>query len=504
MTLERTPPFRWPHTVITYSPDSQHQSLDSPTDGKKGQSQIKTFVKEVDGLNRVLKLVDRHETVFCPDVLANIASSTKAKEQIEEAVRSAPYLTFVLLTSRPDALPGLLPVEWTKKGRGSVCIAAVLDGSAPCGEILGSFRTAAISHKALILRGLANPTLEPGWHTWADWVIIDPPDPGTATSDARVVEWVKTIREACTTFGVAFHALGMAGGEWTPENSDGVIPAAHPFGNKIDLARPSLPKSGEHKGSGFQPVQPSLPETVEEIASQPEVSAALEDLAPVDGGSPDNYPPRPEEISFPAEVPKLACVAPPMLELELVVGVPTNRERFLRLDAVVREGINASIKAGIALLEIREEELWREGGSPSWDEYCSGYLNNSRSYVTRIINGALIVQNLSNSKLPVGDDGEPILPKNECQTRALGKLKGPKEQSKAWREAIKRASGVPTTATITEVVCELMAESPQRKPPSAGRKEQRVQLISQLRKAAEEHASWDSILTLITSLERLS
>lgn len=156
-------------------------------------------------------------------------------------------------------------------------------------------------------------------------------------------------------------------------------------------------------------------------------------------------------------------------------------------------------------MEIRDGELWREGNYPSWDAYCRVLLDNSRSYVNRVINSALIVHNLSTEKMPKGAQGEPVLPKNECQVRALAKLKSPKEQSKAWKLAIKRASGSPTTALLTEVVREVLAENPSpQKPPAPGHKEQRVKLISQLREAAEKRDSWDSVLSLIADLEQLS
>lgn len=204
-------------------------------------------------------------------------------------------------------------------------------------------------------------------------------------------------------------------------------------------------------------------------------------------------------------VSEVEVVEPNLPESGLAPRGASKRDRFLQLHKVAREGCDAYITAGLALVEIRDDELWRDGGFPSWDAYCRSFLNTSRSYAARLIKSAIIVQNLNGSKLPTNSQGEPVLPKNECQVRALAKLKSPKEQAKAWKLAIKRASGSPTTAMLTEVVRELLAENPSpQKPPAPGRKEQRVQLMSQLREAAEKRDSWDSVLSLIADLEQLS
>lgn len=176
-------------------------------------------------------------------------------------------------------------------------------------------------------------------------------------------------------------------------------------------------------------------------------------------------------------------------------------ERFERLDQVIKTGLRACADAGFALREIRDEELWREGGYSSWDHYCLSLHETTRSYINRLIKHATIKFELQEGKPPYEPLGDPILPVVESQSRPLTKLPTSKERAKAWRIAVKRAEGVPTAKIVMEVVAEMVGDPPVKGQPS--RSERRLELISHLRHEVTSRGSWERITALIDLLEKL-
>jgi hypothetical protein len=180
----------------------------------------------------------------------------------------------------------------------------------------------------------------------------------------------------------------------------------------------------------------------------------------------------------------------------------TNRQRFQRLDDVVRMGIHASIDAGFALMEIRDNQLWRENGHCSWNDYCESILEMRRSHINRLISHAVICRELTMNHPPTAQDGMPILPPGESQSRPLKRIKDLKKRIKAWQLAVKRADGLPTAKIVMDVVNGLLSvDSPVKPHPS--RMEQRLELINSLREAALSKGSWEQVVALINLLEKL-
>jgi hypothetical protein len=193
-----------------------------------------------------------------------------------------------------------------------------------------------------------------------------------------------------------------------------------------------------------------------------------------------------------------AVVSLPIYAVILESEDETPGERFVRLDQAGRAGIRAGFEAGFAFLEIREDELWRDGGYVSWRHYCETFQETSRSYISRLIDHALISRELQESKPPCGAWGKPILPLAESQSRPLKKLLKPKERARAWRLAVKRAEGSPTSKIVTAVVAEILGNAAVKAGPSRG--EQRLVLQQQLQKAAEAAESWDLVRELVSQL----
>ncbi len=93
-------------------------------------------------------------------------------------------------------------------------------------------------------------------------------------------------------------------------------------------------------------------------------------------------------------------------------------------------------EAGQALLEIRDEELYRKVLFDSFPDYVKVRWDISRSQAYRLINAARVMDNLS----PIGDG---VLPQTESQARVLAEL-STHDQRRIWQEFI--ASGKPLTA----------------------------------------------------------
>ncbi|MEO7037287.1 MAG: hypothetical protein ABI548_25260 [Polyangiaceae bacterium] len=103
------------------------------------------------------------------------------------------------------------------------------------------------------------------------------------------------------------------------------------------------------------------------------------------------------------------------------------------------------------MARIRDDELYK-ATHKTFEAYCVEKWDMSRSYVSRVIGASEVVANWQHSKLPP--------PSNEAQARALAKL-APKDQPKAWAEAVK---------TAPDGVVTFRATAPHRAPtPSHGR-----------------------------------
>ena len=102
---------------------------------------------------------------------------------------------------------------------------------------------------------------------------------------------------------------------------------------------------------------------------------------------------------------------------------------------IERGGMQTFIEVGNALLEIRDQRLYREHGYKTFDDYCRERWNWSKTHVNRQIQAAQVSQNLT----PMG-----VTPLSERQARELVSLP-PEEQ----REVA--ATLDLTTATAAEV-----------------------------------------------------
>jgi hypothetical protein len=184
---------------------------------------------------------------------------------------------------------------------------------------------------------------------------------------------------------------------------------------KLGLKAPAKPKATGESRTSNEPVE-VLPG---QMSLEPSVSAVT-DIAPM------------SESLSPAEVKTLA-----------------------HYEEIVEQGREVFIQVGQALLAIRDQRLYRESYS-TFEDYLRQRWDLSRSYAHRMIDAAVVVQNL----LPIGN----IVPVNEAQARPLTTL-SPEQQAEVWNEAVKTAPAGKVTAKHVQTTVKRLKERTTPQPP---------------------------------------
>ena len=166
---------------------------------------------------------------------------------------------------------------------------------------------------------------------------------------------------------------------------------------------------------------------------------------------------------------------PEAVQVEVVTEELTPEEESDRLN-LERKVERAFYEAGSALLQLRDRRLYRSTHN-SFEEYVQDRFGMKRAHSYRLIEAALVVDNLEAKCLPLGykpespptqsmspigiqkslgDDGETsgrqILPTSERQVRPLTKLE-PEQQREAWTKAVETAGGkVPSGRIVSDIV----------------------------------------------------
>ncbi len=156
-------------------------------------------------------------------------------------------------------------------------------------------------------------------------------------------------------------------------------------------------------------------------------------------------------------------------------GELTDEEARDRLH-LERKVERAFYEAGKALLELRQRKLFRSTHS-TFDDYVRERFGMQRAHSYRLMDAAVIVKNLEEKCLPLGDIpsnsidssqmspiGRQILPTNERQVRPLSKL-NPDEQAEAWNEAVSQVGGkVPPARVVKNIVDQIRLGNPVPNP----------------------------------------
>lgn len=118
--------------------------------------------------------------------------------------------------------------------------------------------------------------------------------------------------------------------------------------------------------------------------------------------------------------------------------VPT--QRLTELEGVIERGLDTFVDVGRALLEIRDERLYRDGYS-NFEAYCEGRWQFSRPRAYQLIDAAQVATALSTTV--------DTPPANEAQARELAPLMRDDEQAvvEVWRD-LREAHGDRVTAEL--------------------------------------------------------
>lgn len=119
----------------------------------------------------------------------------------------------------------------------------------------------------------------------------------------------------------------------------------------------------------------------------------------------------------------------------------TNEKQELQKhETTIKKGLNTFVEVGQALLEIRENKLYRIEYK-TFEEYCQDKWHFTRMRVSQLINASLTIKNV-NPGLQ--------MPKNEKEVRPLTPLE-PEIQNAVWQETIEKHGENITAKKVQEV-----------------------------------------------------
>lgn len=450
---------------------------------------VKNACKSAVRINGALKLTNRNEIAILPpnpDFFDSTPGTAKARNLVWDTLRSTACIQWVILTQNPEAITPSLPSTWNEKGFRNVCIGLVADAADELSEKLAALRKAPVRHRMVYVSATSpNIDLTDDLHG-IDWVVFS----GSSDDLMQAV----TLESVCKNSNVhfLFHRIDQGLEDQPDVNGSASDPSRpnHPFGEKVELQRTTLPGLRRELSP---PKVPSLPfeRKASRCVTQPiPVEKSREQLikaAPMVLTSLSDSSLETSDTEFVPTSPSLSSTA----------VLLTNREDFIRLDGIVSRGLSTFIEVGRALAEIRGRELWRAAGLESWAAYCDMVCGLTKTHANRLINSSETASRLA-QVTPIG-----VTPKTESQVRPLTKLKQPEQQFRAWTLATERANGQPTASLISEVVAELMADQTSVTNPPPSQRQRLIETFGRLRSAIKAEDSIKQVDRLITELERI-
>jgi hypothetical protein len=129
----------------------------------------------------------------------------------------------------------------------------------------------------------------------------------------------------------------------------------------------------------------------------------------------------------------------------------SDHERLQTLERTIEKGLPAFTAVGKALLQIREEKLYRLQYK-SFEEYCRDRWALEHSHAYELMRSAEVSKNLETSAIA------EVLPTREYQIRALTSL-SPEQQIRAWTQAVAETGKgkAPTGDLVRKVVARMKA-----------------------------------------------
>lgn len=486
-----------------------HQIPLLPAAGQQGGLTSKAYVaasKEAirlaERIHGPLRSVGRVETALVPldsGLLEVRPGQAKLRKDAWIAIRDAASLRVIIPTSRPETIRGALPEDWVGKGYTNVCLAGVVDRPDRLVEIHQQLVAVPAHSRMLLFPFFEEISDLTGLLEGIHWVV--------AVVSSEESAQASHIRQACRAANTACLLLpltppgaadGASSGPAAQESGEPLLPN-HPFGQEVDLQRPTL---NDLRRDHLPMSLPTPADPTSSPAPTPD-SADVVLAAELPEHSAED----------PAEAPATlvaAAIEPPDQEVTRTTRAAAktdlshnDRRDFARLDKAVRRGAAAFLECGLALAEIHDRKLWKAGTHTTWESYVREVLGMSKPHAHRLVMAARITSVISKS-LPNGNDLPRLLPVSESQVRPLCRLKNPELWTPAWDLATERGDGQPTPELLSDVVAELMTEEPRPASTTRVPRKQRIQeVFHKLRSSITGHLPTDQVTSLLDELEAL-
>lgn len=150
-------------------------------------------------------------------------------------------------------------------------------------------------------------------------------------------------------------------------------------------------------------------------------------------------------------------------------------------EQIIKDGLETYMKVGYALMEIRDNRLYRKEFK-TFEDYCQEKWGRSRRWAYHMIEASSVAGILQNV-----NHGSQI-PETERQARPLTKLETPEQQSEAWSNAVANSeTGKPTAKEVNQEVEKILREL------KAKVKEQDKALLKKQREIAQKEAEVDTL-----------
>ena len=196
--------------------------------------------------------------------------------------------------------------------------------------------------------------------------------------------------------------------------------------------------------------------------------------------------------------------------MELIVNEkplsPVEASRLGELESVIRENLKAWYAVGLAMIEIRENRLYRNDEGRTWEGYCFEMFDISPRHADRQIKAAQVVDNLR----PIGlkNDGSvdwELLPANEAQARELSILP-PDAQKQVWTALVEQvqADEQPkiTAKAVKNAVSSLKKQTVKDGIAGAKKTIKAASKVDPNRESDEFTGAWEALMEVVETEHR--